>query len=293
MSKEELFIEGKKYFNEQKYDEAIKLFEQALVIDQNYIDAYKTMGHAFSHSRREAEAAECYFKEGEIYYNLTNYEEASVAYSRAINSDKQRTDIYHKQVHTLSLLIENYTKKANELSFVESNAIYKQSHSYYSQLINLPKNVNVDISDVKTKMADIIFSIGKKYYAESAHLYSLDKNAAFEYYVDAIQLYKDIIKINNEANKEYSAIWSRDADLILELAQDYINKGNALHSSKKYDAHKYYDKAIEFYQEVTKIDINKLENSKEYYDKLISFSLYNAKHFHEKGDAFYQKKTNI
>ena len=69
----------------------------------------------------------------------------------------------------------------------------------------------------------------------------------------------------------------------MELAQDYISKGDVLYSSKKYEAQKYYDKVIEFYQEGIKVNINELENIKEYYNKLTSFSLYYAKHFYKIG----------
>ena len=289
MSKEEFFLEGKKCFLSQKYDEAIKLFEQALALDQNYIDAYNYMARSFQESGKSDKAAECYYQEGEIWYNLGNYEEASLAYNRVIVFDDKRTDVYRKQVDTLSLLIENYNKEGNERSFAEGIDFYGKANSCYFRLINLPKNANVDISK-KKKITQVIFDIAKKYYTESKSLYSLDKNTSFEYYVDAIKLYKDITKISNEAHEEYSTIWGRDADLILELAQDYINKGDALYTYNKYDARKYYDKAIEFYQEVNKVEINKLENSKEYYDKLIFFSLNNAKHFHEKGDVLYKNK---
>ena len=136
----EYFSKGAKYFDEHNYTKAIESYEQAITIDNNFIDAYDNLGLTFRHAGN-LDSSEYYYQVsirkypkgtvalkniGGLEVQRKNYGRAKDYYNKALGVDSKDAEAYFglSRVYSLSnnipeaiengLLAEQYYKETND-----------------------------------------------------------------------------------------------------------------------------------------------------------------------------------
>jgi len=136
----EYFNKGVKYFDEHNYTKAIESYEQALSIDNNFIDAYDNLGLSFRHASN-LDSSEYYYQisirkypkgtvalrnMGVLEVQRKNFGRATDYYNKALGIDSKDAEAYFglSRVYSLSnnipeaikngLLAEQYYNETND-----------------------------------------------------------------------------------------------------------------------------------------------------------------------------------
>ena len=136
----ECFNKGAKYFDGHNYTKAIESYEQAIIIDNNFIDAYDNLGLSFRHAGN-LDSSEYYYQVsirkypkgtvalrniGVLEVQRKNYGRATDYYNKALAIDSKDAEAYFglSRVYSLSnnipeaikngLLAEQYYKETND-----------------------------------------------------------------------------------------------------------------------------------------------------------------------------------
>jgi tetratricopeptide (TPR) repeat protein len=137
-TKEELLEEGNTLYSLQRYDEAIRAFDQAIRLDPNYASAHYNKGNSLGNLQRYDEAirafdqairldpnyAAAYYNKGNSLHNLQRYDEAISAFDQAIRLNPNDPSAYYNKGVALQHLRRNNEadtafKKAKELGLSE------------------------------------------------------------------------------------------------------------------------------------------------------------------------------
>ncbi len=171
------YNKGSDYFEQQNYPKAIQSFEQAISIDNNYIDAYDNLGLAFRHADN-LDSAEYYYlasirkypkgsvalrNMGVIEVMKKNYDKAKDYYDRAIAINPKDAEAYYglTRLYSLSnnipealkngLLTEQYYKETNDPNigdcYVMLAMLYLMQHdkSNSQKYLRLAQNTGMKI----------------------------------------------------------------------------------------------------------------------------------------------------
>ncbi|MEQ8192650.1 MAG: tetratricopeptide repeat protein, partial [Candidatus Eremiobacterota bacterium] len=269
------YKEGKDYFVEKNYEEAIKCFNKVLELKPDYFYVWKSKGLTLDKQGNYEEAIKCYDgaskidpnysliwnnnEKGNIYYKHGQYEKAIKCYDKILIKESKNPVIL-----------------CNKGQALMCQQKYTEAIKYYSKALKIDPDYKVAKSN-KEKVLKILKDL--EYFKKVSPYYKKGDNAyKSKKYDDAIYYYNIILDINH---KDKNA-WYRKANSLFclgyyELALEcykkvlYIDykdvdawcgRGNALYSLGRHtEAIKCYRKAVEinpFYK--TPIDLNYMLN---------------------------------
>ena len=279
------YKDGKKELKEEKFDNAISLFSQAIELDANYTDAYLDRAVAYEKLDKKLEAAEDYNKAtslnpkeyinfyhaGRLYHDLQQYEKAVKFLNQSTNLDKKHLESYQTKVKSLIALkkfpdaLKESEKtldiKKTDLNYYHHGVISYNLKNFDKAVTNFEKAIreNSTFEDAYNGLAKSLYSLGK-----------LD---------DALAISDKVVKLNNN-NKESFLIRS----MIYHKKADYPNAINDLSlilSNISPDDENIYFLRGEYYQEFNQhqnaindfckvLSINE-ENAMAYYQRAVSY----------------------
>lgn len=161
------YEKGKKSYDDNNYIDAIQNLKEAIDLEENYADAWYTLGGAYYYSNKYNEALEAYAKlekidanhwawylylKGESYRYLNRYDEAIVTYQQFMERFPKTSDrtIYH---HQAKFRID-YIKGQQEL--------IKQGNTMPD-----PVNLGISVNSISDEYSPQIDPTGKRLYFTS------------------------------------------------------------------------------------------------------------------------------
>ena len=179
---------GKQYFNKEKYNEAIRAFDFAIISDDTFIGAYLERGKVLERLNRYNEAIESY----EITLNL--HDPTSYALLRIgkchekLGNNKLALNYYYKTVHEDPLL---------DKGWIAITRFYNKNKDYIKALNYINKAINID-------------SENASYWKLFAQI-----NSQLQFFEEAERGYKKAIELGNYELHT----WLSRGDLLIKLEQ--------------------------------------------------------------------------
>ena len=164
----QLMAEAERYYNEQKYEEAIKYYDEIIKLAPDFKEAYNNRGFSYAQLGNFDKAVidfdkvieigpadkGAYFNRGLIYTNLEKFEEAISDYTKAIEIDPTDKGAYFNR----GLIYANLEKFEEALEDFTLYVEYTDRVPYklYFLLIDLYKTKKIDKEQVINTIKDII-----------------------------------------------------------------------------------------------------------------------------------------
>ena len=228
------FDEGSAFYNQKKYEDALKAYEEAIRLNPQHANAYFRKGDTLDELGRSEEAVRMYDEairlnpnDANIYYykgialqNLKRFDDAVRAYDEAIRLNPSYATAY--------------LNKGNALSDLKK---YEEAVRAYEQAIRLNPNYALAYNNKGIALSDLKrFDDAVRAYDEAIRL---NPSYATAYYNKGNAL-RDLKRFDDAVRAYDEAIRLNPSD-----ADAYNNKGIALEDLKKYtDALRAYEEAI-------------------------------------------------
>lgn len=243
----DFLTQGIEFSEKQQYKYALAAFDHALICNPNDADSY--------------------IEKGKVFYALEQYYDAYYAYTKAVELDIKKTDIYADQVHTLfekgntHFALTDYEKACMVYEqmtiFCPMNAEafacygktlyelerFKLAHSAYKTAITLNPSYKKDVADrggVLLRTAQSLFVL-EKY--EEAHLafenaISFDPSITIDYINCAQSLFKKEKQLHgvNLQSEQVSRIYEKTISFASGDLRKYVDCGKSLREFECYEA---------------------------------------------------------
>lgn len=260
---------GNNYKELNKYEEALELYEKAIVLNPAYAEAYGNIAFIYEKMGKNEDALAMYKKALEVgenvigiynnlgifYYNLGKFNEAIAVYHKAIETRPDYPDTYNNFGNVYEKINKLNEAAASYLKAIELKPDYAEA---YYNLANLYSSVgnNEKAVDSYQKAIEADPNLVKAYNNLGLIFHSLGKyEDAIISYKKATELGPKYVKAYNNLGNSYQAMnkheeaisaYKRAIELNPNYAEAYNNLAVAYYYNKQYDlANQYCNKAIE------------------------------------------------
>ncbi len=259
-SDKQWFQEAETARQAKRYEEAIRLYTQAIQINQQYALAYHNRGLAYYELRQfgkaiadysraieiSPKAATYYINRGNVYHNeLKQYEKALADYTKAIELEPTDAFAYNHRGNTYCAL-KQYSNALNDLNlairldarfalaYANRGLVYYELKEYPRAIADYTKALQLEPKDAFAWNGCGLVYYEQKQFEKALEHYNkaieINPNAA-AYYLNRGNVYHNQLKQYEKALEDYSRAIALEPSYSLA----YNHRGNTYNSLKQYE----------------------------------------------------------